>query len=151
MLLNTLDPPTLITNLFGYGRSSPSYFVGPINLLIYINCAAIAYLSPSLQLSLHFLHSQQSFCLLYTLPSSLLTFPPPLLIIMAFYLLLVLILLVPTSNAEWPPSPGYFPSRKFRSMSFYQGFRNLWGPQHQSVDQNALTIWLDNTSGLPDF
>ncbi|XP_034693148.1 probable xyloglucan endotransglucosylase/hydrolase protein 32 [Vitis riparia] len=66
---------------------------------------------------------------------------------MAFFLFLVLVLMVPSSNAQWPPSPGYYPSRKFRSMSFYQGFRNLWGPQHQRVDQNALTIWLDSTSG----
>lgn len=70
---------------------------------------------------------------------------------MAFFLFLVLVLVVPSSNAQWPPSPGYYPSRKFRSMSFYQGFRNLWGPQHQRVDQNALTIWLDSTSGLTDF
>ncbi|RVX11972.1 putative xyloglucan endotransglucosylase/hydrolase protein 32 [Vitis vinifera] len=66
---------------------------------------------------------------------------------MAFFIFLVLVLMVPSSNAQWPPSPGYYPSRKFRSMSFYQGFRNLWGPQHQRVDQNALTIWLDSTSG----
>ena len=51
------------------------------------------------------------------------------------------------SIAKWPPSPGYFPSKKFKSMSFYQGFRNLWGPQHQRMDQNALTIWLDQNSG----
>ncbi|KAL8125993.1 putative xyloglucan endotransglucosylase/hydrolase protein 32 [Apium graveolens] len=46
-----------------------------------------------------------------------------------------------------PPSPGYWPSSKFRSMSFYKGYRNLWGPNHQRVDNKALTIWLDRTSG----
>jgi xyloglucan:xyloglucosyl transferase len=67
---------------------------------------------------------------------------------MAFFLFLLVILMVPSSNAQWPPSPGYWPSSKFRSQSFYEGYRNLWGPTHQSFDQNALTIWLDRTSGL---
>lgn len=70
---------------------------------------------------------------------------------MALFLLLVLSLTVPSTNAYWPPSPGYWPSSKFSSMSFYKGFRNLWGPQHQRVDQNALTIWLDSTSGLTEY
>ncbi|XP_047311954.1 probable xyloglucan endotransglucosylase/hydrolase protein 32 [Impatiens glandulifera] len=49
----------------------------------------------------------------------------------------------------WPPSPGYFPSHKFGTMNFYQGFTNLWGPAHQKLDYNinALTIWLDSNSG----
>ena len=47
-----------------------------------------------------------------------------------------------------PPSPGYRPSSKFRSMSFYKGYRNLWGPNHQRLDNKALTIWLDRTSGM---
>ncbi|PKI35446.1 hypothetical protein CRG98_044161 [Punica granatum] len=60
----------------------------------------------------------------------------------------LLVVIIPSlTNAERPPSPGYWPSSRFRSMSFYQGFRNLWGPQHQRADQNALTIWLDSTSG----
>ncbi|GAB2235792.1 hypothetical protein Droror1_Dr00026233 [Drosera rotundifolia] len=46
-----------------------------------------------------------------------------------------------------PPSPGYRPSTKFRSMRFSQGFENLWGPQHQKFDQHALTIWLDSSTG----
>ncbi|CAM8949605.1 unnamed protein product [Rhodiola kirilowii] len=46
-----------------------------------------------------------------------------------------------------PPSPGYFPSRNFREVSFDQGYRNLWGPQHQRLDQNILTLWLDRGSG----
>lgn len=54
----------------------------------------------------------------------------------------------PSSTHASPPSPGYWPSTKFRSMSFYQGFTNLWGPQHQSIDQNYLKIWLDRTSGI---
>ncbi|MBA0861446.1 hypothetical protein Goshw_027895, partial [Gossypium schwendimanii] len=50
-------------------------------------------------------------------------------------------------NAGSPPSPGYWPSTKFRPMSFHYAFKSLWGFSHQSVDQNALTIWLDRTSG----
>ncbi|XP_043705268.1 probable xyloglucan endotransglucosylase/hydrolase protein 32, partial [Telopea speciosissima] len=44
-------------------------------------------------------------------------------------------------------SPGYYPSTKFKSIGFFQGFRNLWGPQHQRLDQNTLTFWLDKSSG----
>ncbi|KAL0390565.1 UNVERIFIED_CONTAM: putative xyloglucan endotransglucosylase/hydrolase protein 32 [Sesamum calycinum] len=46
-----------------------------------------------------------------------------------------------------PPSPGYYPSSRIGSIGFNQGFRNLWGPQHQRLDQGALTIWLDRSSG----
>uniref|UniRef100_A0A6N2KNP4 GH16 domain-containing protein n=1 Tax=Salix viminalis TaxID=40686 RepID=A0A6N2KNP4_SALVM len=67
---------------------------------------------------------------------------------MAVFPLLLLILMVPSSsNAQWPPSPGYWPSSRFRSMTFYQGYRNLWGYSHQRAEQNALTIWQDSTSG----
>uniref|UniRef100_A0A6N2K6X9 Legume lectin domain-containing protein n=1 Tax=Salix viminalis TaxID=40686 RepID=A0A6N2K6X9_SALVM len=67
---------------------------------------------------------------------------------MALFPIFILILIAPSStNAQWPPSPGYWPSSRFRSMSFYQGYRNLWGYSHQRVEQNALTIWLDRTSG----
>ncbi|RID69770.1 hypothetical protein BRARA_C01845 [Brassica rapa] len=59
----------------------------------------------------------------------------------------LLVLLGSSVNAYWPPSPGYWPSSKVVSLSFYKGFRNLWGPQHQRMDQNALTIWLDRVSG----
>ncbi|KAB5519889.1 hypothetical protein DKX38_024208 [Salix brachista] len=38
---------------------------------------------------------------------------------MAVFPLLLLILMVPSSsNAQWPPSPGYWPSSRFRSMNF---------------------------------
>ncbi|KAI3791897.1 hypothetical protein L2E82_05762 [Cichorium intybus] len=68
------------------------------------------------------------------------------------YLVLLSLLFIFTgpsvSNAGyWPPSPGFYPSSKFRSMTFNQGFRNLWGPSHQTVHNNALDIWLDRTSG----
>ncbi|KAG2296438.1 hypothetical protein Bca52824_043107 [Brassica carinata] len=59
----------------------------------------------------------------------------------------LLVLLGSSVNAYWPPSPGYWPSSKVVSLSFYKGFRNLWGPQHQRMDHNALTIWLDRVSG----
>ncbi|KAK5845817.1 hypothetical protein PVK06_002046 [Gossypium arboreum] len=70
---------------------------------------------------------------------------------MPLFLSLLLILWFPSTNADWPPSLGYWPSSKFRPMSFYSGFRNLWGPNHQSVDQSSLTIWLDRTSGTSSW
>ncbi|KAJ8532805.1 hypothetical protein K7X08_015694 [Anisodus acutangulus] len=60
---------------------------------------------------------------------------------------LSLIFLPSTNAGYWPPSPGYYPSTKFRSMSFYQGFKNLWGPNHQNVDNNGINMWLDRNSG----
>lgn len=66
---------------------------------------------------------------------------------MKLFLSLLLIVMVPFNHAEGPPSPGYYPSSKFSSLGFNEGFRNLWGPQHQSVDQGSLTIWLDSSSG----
>lgn len=68
---------------------------------------------------------------------------------MAPILYLILILTVSSSSSvEGQPSPGYYPSSEFSSLSFDQGFRNLWGPQHQRVDQGVLTIWLDRSSGI---
>ncbi|PIA29115.1 hypothetical protein AQUCO_06200008v1 [Aquilegia coerulea] len=64
---------------------------------------------------------------------------------MNLFLTLCLILIVPLTNAQ--PSPGYWPSSKFKTIDFYQAYRNLWGPQHQKVEQNSLTIWLDRNSG----
>jgi xyloglucan:xyloglucosyl transferase len=66
---------------------------------------------------------------------------------MGYLLPLLLVLIVQCTNAQ--PSPGYYPSTKIRQMQFYQGYNNLWGPQHQSLsqDQNSLTIWLDKNSG----
>ncbi|KAG4979881.1 hypothetical protein JHK85_033839 [Glycine max] len=61
--------------------------------------------------------------------------------------LLVLSCVICSSSAQGPPSPGYYPSSKISPVSFYQGFRNLWGPQHQRLDQGSLTIWLDSNSG----
>ncbi|KAA8550325.1 hypothetical protein F0562_002009 [Nyssa sinensis] len=62
-------------------------------------------------------------------------------------LLILLVSMFSSSNAQGPPSPGYSPSSRIGSMGFNQGFRNLWGPQHQSLDQGTLTIWLDRSSG----
>ncbi|GAB2303325.1 Probable xyloglucan endotransglucosylase/hydrolase protein 32 [Dionaea muscipula] len=67
-----------------------------------------------------------------------------------FFFLLFLVQFLPAPSIaswSWPPSPGYYPSSKFRSMRFSQGFRNLWGPQHQRLDQHGLTIWLDSSTG----
>ena len=48
------------------------------------------------------------------------------------------------------PSPGYYPSSRFRPIPFNRGYTNKWGPQHQTLsgDHSALTIWLDKTCGL---
>ncbi|KAJ9699297.1 hypothetical protein PVL29_008074 [Vitis rotundifolia] len=63
-------------------------------------------------------------------------------------LLCLLILMITTcSDAQGPPSPGFSPSSKFSPISFNQGYRNLWGSQHQTIDHGLLTIWLDSTSG----
>ncbi|XP_027343932.1 xyloglucan endotransglucosylase/hydrolase protein 31-like [Abrus precatorius] len=61
--------------------------------------------------------------------------------------LLLLSLMIHCSSAQGPPSPGYYPSSKISPVSFDQGFRNLWGPFHQKLDQDTLTIWLDSYSG----
>ncbi|KAK9124149.1 hypothetical protein Sjap_013751 [Stephania japonica] len=66
---------------------------------------------------------------------------------MALLLLLLALIMVP-SSCIGIPSPGFYPSSKFRTVNFYYGFRNLWGPQHQRVENNnALTIWLDRNTG----
>ncbi|GAV66466.1 Glyco_hydro_16 domain-containing protein/XET_C domain-containing protein [Cephalotus follicularis] len=61
--------------------------------------------------------------------------------------LLLIVTMIPSISAQGPPSPGYYPGSKISSLEFGQGFRNLWGPQHQSDDQGLLTIWLDQSSG----
>ncbi|KAK4791836.1 hypothetical protein SAY86_032249 [Trapa natans] len=58
-----------------------------------------------------------------------------------------LILMAVPCTGQNPPSPGYNPSSRFNTVGFDQAFRNLWGPQHQRVDQDTLTIWLDRSSG----
>lgn len=57
-------------------------------------------------------------------------------------------LMICSASAQGPPSPGYNPSSKVNSLAFDQGYRNLWGSKHQSLDQGELTIWLDSNSGL---
>ncbi|KAL2541076.1 putative xyloglucan endotransglucosylase/hydrolase protein 32 [Abeliophyllum distichum] len=67
---------------------------------------------------------------------------------MALFVFLFLIFLFPSSNyAQGPPSPGYYPSSRIGSIGFNQGFTNLWGSQHQRIDQGTLSIWLDRNSG----
>lgn len=64
-------------------------------------------------------------------------------------IIIIILFLAPSSchGGYWPPSPGYYPGSKFRSYTFNQGFKNIWGPSHQSVDNNGLRIWLDTNSG----
>lgn len=58
----------------------------------------------------------------------------------------VVVLFFPTGMAQ--PSPGYYPSSKFKSIGFHDGFDILWGSSHQSVSSDrSLTIWLDQNSG----
>ncbi|KAJ9188790.1 hypothetical protein P3X46_000154 [Hevea brasiliensis] len=63
------------------------------------------------------------------------------------YLLLIILMIPSSSSAQNPPSPGYYPSSRIGTIGFDQGFKNLWGPQHQRLDQGTLTIWLDTSSG----
>ncbi|KAK6141736.1 hypothetical protein DH2020_024538 [Rehmannia glutinosa] len=67
---------------------------------------------------------------------------------MALLLSLIFFFMFPLgNNGEGPPSPGYYPSSRIGPIGFDQGFINLWGPNHQSLDQGTLTIWLDKSSG----
>ncbi|RRT62660.1 hypothetical protein B296_00019395 [Ensete ventricosum] len=69
---------------------------------------------------------------------------------MAFHIPLLVFLVLRTADAQ--PSPGYHPSSSLSPITFYEGYRNLWGPQHQTIspDQYSTTIWLDTSSGLLD-
>ncbi|XAR60024.1 Xyloglucan:xyloglucosyl transferase [Bertholletia excelsa] len=60
---------------------------------------------------------------------------------------LLLTFLSTTSSTHGQPSPGYYPSSKVSTTGFSQSFSNLWGPQHQRIDQETVTIWLDRSSG----
>ncbi|KAG9143987.1 hypothetical protein Leryth_013876 [Lithospermum erythrorhizon] len=65
-----------------------------------------------------------------------------------FLCILLIIFMFPINYAQGgPPSPGYYPSSRVPSIEFNKGFQNLWGPQHQSLNQDSLTIWLDKSSG----
>ncbi|XP_007205463.2 xyloglucan endotransglucosylase/hydrolase protein 31 [Prunus persica] len=66
---------------------------------------------------------------------------------MAPLLPLIFFLMFSSNSAQGPPPPGYNPSSKISTVGFDQGFRNLWGLEHQNLDQGALTIWLDSSSG----
>ncbi|XP_071711631.1 xyloglucan endotransglucosylase/hydrolase protein 31-like [Rutidosis leptorrhynchoides] len=67
---------------------------------------------------------------------------------MDLFLPLILIMLTCSTFAQDnPPSPGYNPSSMVDSVTFDQAYRNRWGPQNQRLDQNSLTIWLDQSSG----
>ncbi|XP_010535628.1 PREDICTED: xyloglucan endotransglucosylase/hydrolase protein 31 [Tarenaya hassleriana] len=70
---------------------------------------------------------------------------------MAFPLVIVINVLLTMSPIAYvdgsPPSPGYFPSSRISSSPFERVFRSLWGSQHQRVEQNTITLWLDRSSG----
>ncbi|XP_059625273.1 xyloglucan endotransglucosylase/hydrolase protein 31-like [Cornus florida] len=63
------------------------------------------------------------------------------------FVLLIMFMLPAWTISQRPPSPDYYPSSQIASEGFSQGFRNLWGPDHQTVNQGSLTIWLDKSSG----
>ena len=66
----------------------------------------------------------------------------------AYFVCFILLLLAQHfSIAEAQPSPGFYVSSQVAPISFYQGFRNLWGPQHMILQQDTLTVWLDRSSG----
>ncbi|XP_009382126.3 probable xyloglucan endotransglucosylase/hydrolase protein 32 [Musa acuminata AAA Group] len=66
---------------------------------------------------------------------------------MACLIPLLVFLVLRTADAQ--PSPGYHPSSSVSPIRFYEGYSNLWGPQHQTIspDQYSTTIWLDTSSG----
>ncbi|CAN1345129.1 Probable xyloglucan endotransglucosylase/hydrolase protein 32 [Linum perenne] len=64
-----------------------------------------------------------------------------------FFTLQLILTILTVTNAQYPPSPGYFPSSTSPSVDFNQVFRNRWGPHHQKLDQHTLKIWLDQSSG----
>lgn len=64
-----------------------------------------------------------------------------------FGCLIVVLIVTHLSSTNAQPSPGYYPSSHISPLGFFQGFRNLWGPKHQTVQQGTLTVWLDRTSG----
>ncbi|KAL6639338.1 hypothetical protein ACP70R_023068 [Stipagrostis hirtigluma subsp. patula] len=61
----------------------------------------------------------------------------------------VLVVLAMAASSGEEPSPGYYPSKRFRPVPFNRGYVNKWGPQHQTVssDHSSITIWLDKTCG----
>ncbi|KAJ1296385.1 hypothetical protein BS78_01G296500 [Paspalum vaginatum] len=63
--------------------------------------------------------------------------------------LLTLPLPQPCGAQQQPPSPGYYPSGMFRSLAFSEGYRTLWGSQHQTLspDGKSLTLLMDRSSG----
>nr|GMD17611.1 xyloglucan endotransglucosylase/hydrolase protein 31-like [Ipomoea batatas] len=61
--------------------------------------------------------------------------------------LAIIFLFTSSNNAQGPPSPGYKPSTKVGSLGFNQGFKNLWGSEHQSLVQGTLSIRLDKAHG----
>ncbi|KAJ6895166.1 xyloglucan endotransglucosylase/hydrolase protein 31 [Populus alba x Populus x berolinensis] len=61
--------------------------------------------------------------------------------------LILLIIPLMITTAQNTPSPGYYPGSRISSIGFGQGYSNLWGPQHQRVEQGTVTIWLDRSSG----
>ncbi|KAJ6344925.1 hypothetical protein OIU78_007751 [Salix suchowensis] len=62
---------------------------------------------------------------------------------------LILLMIIPfmITAAQNPPSPGYYPGSRISTIGFDQGYRNLWGAQHQRVEQGSVTLWLDRSSG----
>ncbi|KAJ8441287.1 hypothetical protein Cgig2_013394 [Carnegiea gigantea] len=66
----------------------------------------------------------------------------------AYFVCFILLLLAQHfSVAQAQPSPGFYVSSQVAPISFYQGFRNLWGPQHMILQRDTLTVWLDRSSG----
>ncbi|WVY99555.1 hypothetical protein V8G54_025625, partial [Vigna mungo] len=82
-----------------------------------------------------------------TLVTTMSLLPSSFFHMVSLFSFLLFSIVIRCSTAQGPPSPGYYPSSKISPVAFGEGFKNLWGPQHQKLDQDSLTIWLDTYTG----
>ncbi|CAN8255058.1 unnamed protein product [Cochlearia groenlandica] len=60
---------------------------------------------------------------------------------------LALLMLCRDGYSQRSPSPGYYPSSRVPTSPFGREFRTSWGSQHQRIEQDVITLWLDKSTG----
>ena len=122
-----------------------SLFIAPS-----IPCNSIPFEDKHMSSPLHFIHTSGALLTGHISSNFSYAFLCALSRVMALILLsFFIVFLLPPTNAQGdPPSPGYYPSSRVASLGFNQGFRTLWGPQNQRIEQGSLTVWLDRSSGM---